>query len=412
MQPPGRVLWVTDEPPDRALGGGSIRQSHLFEALAAELTIDLLTVGASPDDRVGASAASVTELPGPAPAWSEHPVARRALALGVTLGSRHPSPLYPTRTVRRELARAIGDRAGHYGVVCVEHEALAPVIPAVRAERWMLTFHHLLSGMIESELALAPGRRQRWFRERDLRKARVLERDTVARYDTSVVCSDEDAMALAAIAGGGARERIEVIPNGVDLAAFKRTPVPSEARVLLPGHLGWQPNVDGAAWFCSEVWPGVRERLPDASLMLVGRSPAREVLELGRVPGVSVEADVPSMAPYLQAARVVVVPLRVGTGTRLKALEGMAAGRPVVGTSVGLGGIGVVDGVHGLIADDPAAFAAAVLTALERDELARSLADSARALVEARFGWGAIGARFVALVSGLLDGASSPFVAA
>jgi glycosyltransferase involved in cell wall biosynthesis len=400
---PRRVLWVTDEPPDRALGGGSIRQSHLLEALATELPTDLLVVGADPEERVRAAVSEVIALPRRQAPWTDHPGGRRALSLAIALGSRYPSPIYPTRGVRRDVARAVGERRGRYGLVCVEHEALAPLLPATRSERWMITLHHLISGMIESELALAPGRRQRWFRERDLGKAKSLERDTVLDYDCCIVCSDEDAAVLSAIGGSRAPNPISVIPNGVDLGMLRPTPVPPAPRVLLPGHLAWQPNVDGAVWFCSEVWPRVLAAVPAATLMLVGRSPADEVLDLGRIAGVGVHADVPSMAPYFESARVVVVPLRIGTGTRLKALEGMAASRPVVGTSIGLGGIGVLDGLQARVADDAGAFAAALVDVMRDDELAESLAQAGRAHVESRYGWDRIGDQFVALVSELLD---------
>lgn len=401
-----RVLWVTDEPPDRALGGGSIRQSYLFEALASVTPTDLLCVGAAPDERTASLAAEVITLSRGQVPWTEHPVGRRALSLAIAVGSRYPSRMYPTRPVRRALRQAIAERRGRYSVVCVEHEGLAPVISGSGAERWIITFHYLLSGMVERELALAPGRRQRWFRERDLRKARSLEREAVLSYDRSIVCSEEDAAALRLLGGTPAPERVAVIPNGVDLALIRATPVPQEPRVLLPGHLAWFPNIDGALWLCSEVWPRVLTAVPDAELTLAGRSPADEVLALGQQPHVSVHADVPSMVPYLESARVVVVPLRVGTGTRLKALEGMAAGRPVVGTAVGLEGIGIRDGVHALVADDAAAFADALIRALREDELAKSLAASGRTHVENQFGWDAIAARFVTTVTELMDPAT------
>jgi glycosyltransferase involved in cell wall biosynthesis len=398
-----RVLWVTDEPPDSSLGGGSIRQSHLFEALAAEFPTDLLVVGAAPDERVRAAAADVTELRRRHTLRTGHPIGRRALALGITLGSRYPSPVYPTGAVRQDLAREIRERRGRYQLVCVEHEALAPLLPPSRSERWIITLHHLLSGMITSELELAPGRRQRWFRERDLHKARRLERRALANYDRCVVCSEEDAGALEAIGDGPAGGRVAVIPNGVDLALMQASPLPATPTILLPGHLAWPPNIDGAVWFCTQVWPRVTAAVPAARLMLVGRAPADEVVALARTPGVSVHPDVPSMVPYFESARAVVVPLRVGTGTRLKALEGMAAGRVVVGTTIGLDGIGAVDGVNALVRDDPRSFANAVVEVLERDERARLLAEAGRALVESRFGWDRIGARFVAMVSELLE---------
>jgi glycosyltransferase involved in cell wall biosynthesis len=396
------VLWITDEAMDPALGGGSIRQAHLFGALATAVPTDLLIVGQTPDRAIGDLAQTITVLPRDNVPWTEHPIGRRAISLGVTLASPYPSAMYPLRPVRRALSRAIAQRGRGYSVVCVEHEGLAPLIPISRAERWIVTFHYLLSGMIERELALAPGARQRWFRQRDLTKAQAVERRAVSSYDRCVVCSEQDAAALRSIGGDTPSDRIQVVPNGVDLGRVKPTPVPGVPRVLFPGRLDWPPNIDGARWFCGEVWPRVQAEVPDAELMLVGRSPGADVLALGELPGVSVHADVPSMAPFLESARVVLVPLRVGTGTRLKALEGLAAGRPVVGTSVGLEGIGIVDGVHALVADGTEAFSRAVITALRDDALATSLVDAGRAHVEAGFGWDRIGEQFVALVFELL----------
>lgn len=399
-----RVLWVTEEPPDRGLGGGNIRQAHLFQALARAFATDLLVVGAVRDEEVRAAAADIIELPGKAALMSANPWGRRALELGITLTSPYPLQAYMAGPARRGLSRVIETRSAGYELVCVEHEGLAPLVSGSRGERWILTLHNLLSGVIASEVALAPGRRQRWFRERDLRKARKLEEGALRAYDRCVVCSTDDAAALAEIGAAQATDRVSVIPNGVDLACFRATPLPHEPRVLFPGTFAYPPNVDGALWFCSEIWPRVLAVLPKAKLMLAGRSPVAEVLELGRRPGVTVHADVPSMVTYFEAARVVVVPLRVGTGTRLKALEAMAAGRPVVGTTPGLAGIGIRDGVHAYVADDADRFAEAVIDLLARDEAATRMASAARSHVESAFGWDRIGSRFVTMVSELLDG--------
>jgi glycosyltransferase involved in cell wall biosynthesis len=399
----GRVLWVTEEPPDRALGGGSIRQAHLFRAVAAAFPTDLLLAGRLADPEVRAAAAHVFELP-PRPAlWSEQPLVRRGLELAITLASPHPSACYPGARNRRALARALASRTGAYAVACVEHAALAPLARALGATRSIITFHHLISAMVAQSLTHTAGARQQWFRRRDLTKAQTLERRALRDYERVLTCSAEDAGALAALgASSGRCARIEVVPNGVDLAAFRATPLPSAPRVLFPGSLAYAPNVDGAVWFCREVWPAVRAGHPGAELVLAGREPVAEVRELARLPGVSVHADVPSMVDYFEAARVVVVPLRVGTGTRLKALEAMAAARAVVGTSVGLEGIGVSDGVQALVREDPESMAQAVLDALSDDVLARRLAGAAREHVAAHYGWERIGARLVELVGELL----------
>jgi glycosyltransferase involved in cell wall biosynthesis len=402
MQRPLRVLWVTDEIPDRRLGGGSIRQSHLFEALASVYRTDLVVVGHVRDEHVRAAAASVVELPKRSGLWSEHPLGRRLLELGIMLGSRYPSYAYLARPARRTLQRAIRGHAGSYDLVCVEHAALAPLRRAIGAARTVITFHHLFSGMARQELEIAPGARQRWYRSVDLRKAEQLERQALRKYDEVVVCSDEDA----AVFGGAAplnRSKLSVVPNGVDLSAFTVTALPAEPRVLFPATLGYAPNVDGALWFCAEIWPRIKAAVPGATLALVGREPVSEVLALAQLEGVAVHADVPSMTPYYEAARAVVVPLRSGTGTRLKALEAMACGRPVVGTTIGLEGIGVANREQLLIADRPDTFADAVIELLGDAELASRLAHAGRAHVEQRFGWDRIGRDYIALVTRVLE---------
>ena len=393
------MLWVTEEPPDSMLGGGNIRQSYLFTALASVIPTDLLVAAEVKDTRIRELAANVIELrPHPMPR-SEHPVGRRALELAIVLGSRYPASVFAATANRRALARSIREREQQYDVVLIEHEALAPLLPRRRTAAWMITFHHVLSAMITEELRLAPGRRQRWFRVRDLAKAQHLERQALGNYDCSIVCSDLDAARLRSLGAGGVDDRLVVIPNGVDLAALRPTPLPRARSVLFPGTLGWPPNVDAARWLCTEVWSRVVAEVSDAKLVLAGRSPSPEVIELTRHQGVSVEPDVPSMAPYFHAARVVVVPLRVGTGTRIKALEAMGAARPVVGTETGLEGIGVRDGVQARVADSPEAFAAALIEILKQDDKAEALAHAARAHVEGHFGWDRIGEEFVQLVS-------------
>jgi glycosyltransferase involved in cell wall biosynthesis len=108
-----------------------------------------------------------------------------------------------------------------------------------------------------------------------------------------------------------------------------------------------------------------------------------------------VHPNVREIAPYVEAARLAIVPLRIGTGTRLKALEGMSAGRPIVGTTIGLEGLGLDAGTHALIADDAASFADAVIRVLTNDELASRLASAGRSFVDQRYSWPEIGSLYV-----------------
>jgi glycosyltransferase involved in cell wall biosynthesis len=193
---------------------------------------------------------------------------------------------------------------------------------------------------------------------------------------------------------------VRVVPNGVDLEAFMPTPLPSTPSLVFTGTLDYRPNVDGILWFCREVLPSAARRVPGLTLTIAGRRPVPAVRELARQPRVSVIADVADIRPVLQRARLAVVPIRLGTGTRLKVLEAMAAGRPVVGTAVGLEGLGVEAGRHALVADDPAGLADAIVSLCADTELAARLAAGGRQLVEARYGWDDIGRRLTAVLLG------------
>jgi glycosyltransferase involved in cell wall biosynthesis len=397
-----RVLWVTNQPPDRNLGGGSIRQAYLFEALARVYPVDLLLAGRLHDDGIRAAAANVTELPARPALWTNSPVLRKPLLLALTLGYPYPLTTYLGGSARRQLTRAARRCHRAYDVVFVEHTALAPVMPDSHPQPWVITLHNLVSGMMDTEADLAPNASKRCFRQRDAAKARRLEARAARSYERCITCAEADAAALRSMAGPEATGRVMVIPNGVDLQELRVTPVPDRPTVLFPATLGYPPNVDGARWFCSEVWPRVRAAVTEATLVLAGRTPAPAVRRLVDIPGVEVHADVPSMGSYFERARVVVVPLRVGTGTRLKALQAMAAGRPVIGTSVGLEGLGLADGVQGRIVDAPADFATAVIDVLRDSQLAGALGSAGRRHVEAHFGWERMGRQLVQLVEELL----------
>jgi glycosyltransferase involved in cell wall biosynthesis len=274
-------------------------------------------------------------------------------------------------------------------LVCVEQDRLAPLVRSRGDGRahWSLTLQNLPSARKRHELALIDGRRQRWLYRRELADARRFEAAMVDAYDTVCVPSEVDAAALPG--------EVVVVPNGVDTARFRPTAVPSEPTVVFTGTLSWGPNVEGLTWFCTEVLPLVRARVPHVRVDIVGRQPLPEVRELARHPGVSLHADVPTIVPWLAGARAAVVPLRIGSGTRLKALEAMAAGRPVVGTTVGLDGLGLDAGRHALVADDASSFAAAVSDVLLDEALARRLAAEGARYARASFGWDVIGRQFV-----------------
>ena len=383
-----RVLWVTDEPPDRNLGGGNIRQAMLLDVLAGRLDVTLLVVGDLQDELTRNRVADVLELPLPRPPRMHRSATeRRARALWQALVRRLPMDVVGRARLGQVLSPVVNRLADNFDVVVVHHLYLAPILPKRRRAAWLLHLFDVSSVRARQELAVEPGRRQRWILVRDAIKAEHFERSAAAQYDGLVVVSEEDAAAITSRGGARARPPIVVVPNAVDPSAFPPTPLPHEPRLVLPASLNYRPNVLGARWFCDEVLPLVQGRVAGVSLDLVGRRPVDEVIALGHRSGIEVHADVPHMAPWFVWARAVIVPLHVGTGTRLKALEAMAAGRPVVGTSIGLQGLGVIDRVHARVADDPVSMANAIVEVLTSDAEAEAMAAEGRRRVEEHFRW-------------------------
>lgn len=390
-----RILWVTDEPPDRSRGGGSIRQANLLQRVAAAHEVHLVTTNAVDDTRAVADVASTTLVGAPPPA-PPTTTARRAVDLARAAVTGGPAGLRATQGLRELMLPSVLRLAADVDLVCVEHDWLAPLGLHVRHVPTSLTLHYLPSQRADQWSQSAPSalRRLRWAEE--ARRLRRLEADWVAGYDGVVVVSEDDRRDL----GTGV-----LIPNGVDTDLVRPTPLPTTPSIVLTGSFNYQPNVDGATWFVREVLPRIREHVPDASVALVGRQPTDEVRRLDDGAGVRLHADVPSVLPYLAAAKVAVVPLRVGSGTRLKALEALAAGRPVVGTTIGLAGLDL-DEHTAVAADDPAAFAAGVVRVLQDDALAAAMASAGRAHVEAHFGWDRIGADYAAYLEDLATSAA------
>jgi glycosyltransferase involved in cell wall biosynthesis len=196
------------------------------------------------------------------------------------------------------------------------------------------------------------------------------------------VTSDVDA---AFFERAGARE-VLVVPNGVDVRAVPWA-APAAGRTLIyVGHYGYQPNAAAALELADEVLPRVRASVPDAQLQLVGADPT----EAMRARPVEVTGTVPDVLPYLRAARVMVVPLRSGGGTRLKILEALAAGVPVVSTPLGAEGLELRDGEHLLVGETRADLAALTVRVIEDDALANRLSTAGRAHVERTYDWTAL----------------------
>jgi glycosyltransferase involved in cell wall biosynthesis len=205
------------------------------------------------------------------------------------------------------------------------------------------------------------------------------ERIMLNSADLVLSVSEADALKLR-----GRRADPRVIPNGVDAAAIPfREPGEAPGRTLLfMGPLDYRPNADAVRFLVSRVFPAIRRRVPDARLRLIGRGTDRI-----RGDGVDALGYVPDVGEELRRADALLVPMRMGSGTRLKVLEAMASGVPVVSTPLGTSGIDAEPGIHALVGQTAAQLADASTRALEDRTVARSIAHAARALVEQRYTW-------------------------
>jgi len=226
---------------------------------------------------------------------------------------------------------------------------------------------------------------------REFSKMRDYEQKTVQRFRHVIAVSENDRRLMSSWADAS---RISVVPTGVDLQRF--SPDLSRAAgqpvVMFVGAMDWMPNVDAVEYFCREIWPGIVQRVPKARFRIVGRNPGSRVRDLAS-DSVEVTGVVPSVVDHLREAAVVVVPLRVGGGTRLKIYEAMAMGRAVVATTIGAEGLDVRDGEDIVLADDAKKFSESVVRLLQDVSLRRRY-ERAAAESAGRFDWLKVGARF------------------
>jgi glycosyltransferase involved in cell wall biosynthesis len=212
-----------------------------------------------------------------------------------------------------------------------------------------------------------------------------------------IAVSDIDASRMKRMFG---IECVSSVPTGVDVEYFApRGDAPCVSDMVFCGSMDWLPNVDAVEYFLAEVFPLIRDKLPGATFTIAGRSPDARVLKAAQgVTGVSITGKVEDMRPYLWGAKISVVPIRIGGGTRLKIYECMAAGLPVVSTTVGAEGLRYNDGRDMVVADDPGAFASACLRLLSDDASRRSIANYALLRAQSKLSWEAVSREFEAIL--------------
>lgn len=319
-------------------------------------------------------------------------------------GALGPTPVsilnYTSTRMREVLTQILSTK--HFAAIQFESVHLLPYLPLCKS----LSSHSLLVAdwhYIDSE-----------FMSRFADHVRNPVTRTYARRTSKLLAASEKRLALNCglhlvvserekyiVESFGANVPVHVIPNGVDCLAYsssERSTSSTHAngslpRIVFVGSMDYRPNVDAVVWFCLNVWPTVTQDLPDLRFVIVGRDPRPEVKRLARLPNVEVTGRVDDVRPYYRDAIATVVPLRFGSGTRIKILEAMAASVPVMSTRLGIEGLHAEPNVDFMLADDPREFAAAIRALVQDAHLGPRLAARARTLVQREYDWPVIGTK-------------------
>jgi len=314
------------------------------------------------------------------------------------LKAGRPLATYPFyyESMAQKIRRAVLETGAN--IVQVEHSFLAPYIEAIRANagcKAILSLHNLgvrqYDGMRHLNMTAAK-KAEFWLKWLSMIG---WEARYASLFDRTITVSELERDLLRSGAQGPA---VEIIPNGCDTRTLVPLPEATAGNGLLyVGTLGYPPNADAVLHFTQTILPLIRRRVPDIQLVVVGHRPSRAVQRLADRGDIVLAGPVADLLPYYRSAKVCIVPLRAGGGTRLKILEAMALGRPVVSTRVGCEGLEARDAKHLLVADAPADFADRVIQLLTDARLRQLLCQNARALVESAYDWSVICQRLLLL---------------
>jgi sugar transferase (PEP-CTERM/EpsH1 system associated) len=394
-----RILWLKTEllhPVDK---GGKIRTYNMLKELKREHHVTYLTLDdgtATADDRANASE-YCHELVCIPHARREKFTPGFYLELFLNLVSQHPYAIkkYESRLMRREIVDR--EQKNSFDLLVCDFLAPAANMPASLATPAVL-FQHNVEAMIwkrHHEVQTNPLKKAYLYGQ--WQKMRRFEAEMCRRFDSVIAVSADDREQMKHEYGA---EAVFDVPTGVDTEFFQPTGnvEPAPHNLVFTGSMDWLPNDDAIRYFTREIMPLVRKRVSDVTLTVVGRSPAQALVDLSKEDGsLIITGRVEDVRPYIEKAAAYVVPLRIGGGTRLKIFEAMAMEKAVVSTTVGAEGLPLSDGVELLLADEPAAFANAVVRVLTNRAYASELGQRAASVVREKHGWRQVTERFISI---------------
>ncbi|MCF7732357.1 MAG: glycosyltransferase family 4 protein [Akkermansiaceae bacterium] len=381
------------------------RTFHLLKALALHHEVDFLALTEECDDLADKRAVfagfcrEVEFIPFAHPPWQR--LFPQRLLNPLPSNVQHWQSPAVAEVVNRRLT------PGRYDLVHLCDLVLMPYVLPHRAHtpfvvdrsrvdlQFQLMEHKTLRFSLRDRLLRWESYAKLWRYERKLARECALE----------VVCGPDDEVFIHRHVSP--RAPVMVVANGVDLDYFHPAAAPdaraTEPTVMFCGAMDYSPNVDALRWFFSSIHELLLQRLPEVRILIVGKNPLPEVKAYGSRRGVTVTGGVPDVRPFYRQAWLQMVPLRIGGGTRLKIVESLAIGTPVVSTTIGAQGLELTHNTNILLADDAARFAEEIARGLTDPALRQRLEEAGIATATERFGWPAIGARLARRYDALIS---------
>jgi glycosyltransferase involved in cell wall biosynthesis len=392
-----RIVFLSAWFPHPPSNGSRLRVQQLLRALAPHHTIGLIAFADQPD--VDPQAPALRNLCDSVQVLARPPFDTRAWRS--RLAWLDPRPRSVVATFSPAMAAAISHAVPQCDAVVASQLACAAYAPWFGAAPAL--FEEVELGALHGQLVQGTAA-QRWRARLMWAKYRRYLRRLLPRFRACTVVSERERQLLAGVLG---HERgVQVLPNGVLASSYGTATAAAQPDTLIfTGSLRYGPNHDGMRWFVGDVWPLIRRARPAARLLITGD---HADLPLPAAAGVERTGFVDDVRPLLSSAWLAVAPIFAGGGTRVKILEAMAAGTPVVATTKGAEGIAAVAGQHLLLADDPGAFAAQVVALLSDAALRARLAEAARRLIEQRYDWRILGTQLEELVRGVAERTIGP----
>ena len=392
-----KILWVKAGKLLPVDTGGKIRSYNILRHLAKQHEVIFLSYyGGRRDSEYEAAVAQ--QLPGAQTIYTASPESTAAQSLDYLYRLPSPAPYAVKKFTHPKVRELVSQHLSskRLDVAICDFLSASLNFPEGSATPVVLFQHNVETMLWRRMASMEQSAVRKLSYTIEAHKMERYERRALSRFRHVIAVSDVDRDEMLQLCPNCA---FTVVPTGVDTEQYRVVPsAPGKPPfIVFTGSMDWEPNIDAVEYFCREIFPAILAAFPDARFQIVGRNPHPRVQRLAS-PSVEVTGTVSSVMDYLRSATVVIVPLRIGGGTRLKIFEAMAMAKALVSTSIGAEGLDVSNGRDLLVADDARAFATAVLTLLSDPGLRKGYEERAAAIAS-RYDWSQIAQRFAEVLS-------------